>query len=66
MSNLDYYVHESAVTRYGISKAGNLLLNSEFVGRYRDEGIISVWLMPGALVSDSNDIGCLEVEVPVE
>ncbi|MCJ1282869.1 hypothetical protein MMC26_002195 [Xylographa opegraphella] len=51
-SNMDYKKDEMAWTKYGRSKAGNVIHSTEFARRAKDEGIISLSLNPGNLASD--------------
>jgi retinol dehydrogenase 12 len=52
IDNLDYHKDEPATYKYGVSKAGNYLHSCEFAKRYKAEGVISVSLNPGNLVSE--------------
>ncbi|RYN34140.1 hypothetical protein AA0115_g2860 [Alternaria tenuissima] len=52
MNNLDYKTDVSQMTKYGISKAGNVFHAMEFQRRYRKQGVVSVALNPGNLKSD--------------
>ena len=42
MNNLDYKTDVSQMTKYGISKAGNVFHAMEFQRRYRKQGVVSV------------------------
>jgi hypothetical protein len=42
LDNLDYHFEESAMFKYGVSKAGNYLQAMEFAKRFVEDGIISV------------------------
>ncbi len=52
LTNLDNKVDKPGMTRYGISKAGNVLHAAEFAKRYAAHGIVSIPLNPGNLDSD--------------
>jgi NAD(P)-dependent dehydrogenase (short-subunit alcohol dehydrogenase family) len=53
MDNLDYKKKpESALVRYGLSKAGNWCQGVEFARRYKKDGVISIPLNPGNLASE--------------
>ncbi|VUC27702.1 unnamed protein product [Clonostachys rosea] len=45
-------VHDKPTVDYGQSKAGNVLLSSEFARRYKSDGIVSVAWNPGNLRTD--------------
>lgn len=49
MDNLDYKKEKSNWSRYGTSKAGNVLHSGEFAKRFGSEGIISVVCIPSSL-----------------
>ncbi|OAQ68030.1 short-chain dehydrogenase [Pochonia chlamydosporia 170] len=51
-TNMDYKRDERAWTKYGRSKAGNVLHAVEFARRTESEGIVSVSLNPGNLATD--------------
>ncbi|KAM0550325.1 hypothetical protein ACHAPJ_008996 [Fusarium lateritium] len=52
LDNLDYHSDQSAMYKYGVSKAGNYYQATEFAKRYQDTGVVSVALNPGNLRSD--------------
>lgn len=52
LNNLDYKKEKSNWSRYGTSKAGNVLHSGEFARRFGSEGLISVSLNPGNLKSN--------------
>ncbi|KAK2774322.1 hypothetical protein FQN53_003676 [Emmonsiellopsis sp. PD_33] len=52
LDNLDYHNDQSASYKYGVSKAGNYLHACEFAKRYSGNGIVSVALNPGNLLSE--------------
>lgn len=45
-------VHDQRTVDYGQSKAGNVLISSEFARRYKSDGIVSVAWNPGNLRTD--------------
>ncbi|KAH7305823.1 hypothetical protein B0I35DRAFT_443341 [Stachybotrys elegans] len=52
MDNLDYHVDKDSMTKYSISKAGNVLHNLEYAKLLKADGVASVALNPGNLRSD--------------
>jgi NAD(P)-dependent dehydrogenase (short-subunit alcohol dehydrogenase family) len=52
MDNLNYKKDVHQMTKYGISKGGNVLHAMEFQRRYEEHGIVSVSLNPGNLKSE--------------
>ncbi|KAI8716747.1 hypothetical protein NCS52_00969100 [Fusarium sp. LHS14.1] len=60
LDNLDYHLDESAMFKYGVSKAGNYFQAMEFAKRFGDNGIKSVAMNPGNLRSElARDSGYL-------
>ncbi|KAH8890634.1 short-chain dehydrogenase [Thozetella sp. PMI_491] len=51
-TNMDYKRDESAMTKYGRSKAVNVIHAAEFARRAAEDGIISMSLDPGAFMTD--------------
>ncbi|KAE8312450.1 hypothetical protein BDV41DRAFT_300793 [Aspergillus transmontanensis] len=51
-SNMDYHKDEGAWTKYGRSKAANVLLAVEFARRYEKDGVASITLDPGTSMTD--------------
>ncbi|KAK2592101.1 short-chain alcohol dehydrogenase [Conoideocrella luteorostrata] len=51
-TNMDYSREESPWTKYGRSKAGNVLHASEFAKKTKEDGIVSVSAHPGMLTTD--------------
>ncbi|CZT10000.1 related to Oxidoreductase, short-chain dehydrogenase [Rhynchosporium agropyri] len=52
LANLDYKKDQSAMHKYGVSKAGNLYHAKEFAKIYGGDGIVSVALNPGNLKTE--------------
>jgi len=52
MNNLDYKQNKQGWTKYGVSKAGNVLHGKEYAKLHKDDGIVSVSLNPGNLKTD--------------
>ncbi|KAM7215300.1 putative estradiol 17 beta-dehydrogenase [Rhypophila decipiens] len=52
MDNLDYHVPKPGIDRYGISKCGDWLLGVEFGRRYKADGIVSVPVNPGNVLTE--------------
>ncbi|KAM7191529.1 hypothetical protein V8F33_008880, partial [Rhypophila sp. PSN 637] len=52
MDNLDYHVLKPDIDRYGISKCRDWLLGVEFGRRYKAEGIVSVPINPGNVLTE--------------
>lgn len=52
MNNLDYKQNKNEWTKYGVSKAGNVLHSKEYAKLHKDDGIVSVSLNPGNLKTD--------------
>jgi NAD(P)-dependent dehydrogenase (short-subunit alcohol dehydrogenase family) len=52
MDNLDYHQDKSSFYKYCVSKAGNYLHATEYAGRHKADGVLSVSLNPGNLDSE--------------
>lgn len=52
MTNLDYHIPKPGIDRYGISKCGSWLLAVEFARRHKADGIVSVPINPGNVLTD--------------
>ncbi|KAK3385576.1 hypothetical protein B0H63DRAFT_543980 [Podospora didyma] len=51
MDDLDYHTPRASIDRYGISNRGSWLLDVEFAPRLKDEGVVSVPINPGNLLT---------------
>ncbi|KAI1076701.1 NAD(P)-binding protein [Whalleya microplaca] len=52
MDNLDYHVEKDYMYKYAVSKTGNWMHGVEYAKRHRADGVISIPLNPGNLMSD--------------
>jgi retinol dehydrogenase-12 len=55
MDNLDYHIEKSGGYKYAVSKAGNYLHSAEFAKRHQSDGVISISLNPGNLLTKLTD-----------
>lgn len=52
MSNLDYHIPKPGIDRYGISKCGTWLLGVEYARRYKVDGVVSIAISPGNVLTE--------------
>lgn len=50
--NLDYHIPKPSAERYGLSKSGVWALAVEYARRYKDDGVVSVAINPGNLLTE--------------